>query len=257
MLQFARGRDRRLTVGVTQTMDAWDRHIRPEDRAVLERGRWARRGGAGERPALLVVDAQVYMAGERDGDQAAFPFSCGEVGWRAVDHMARLVAIARERDVPVVFTRMVIDPDVPGSAGVLGRKIDLPRTEGAFFRGTRGAEMIAALAPRPGELVLEKMRFSAFFGTPLLPHLQAWHVDTLVVTGGSTSNCVRASVVDAACHDFRVIVPAEAVFDRVPICHEISLFDMNRTYADVVPVAEAEAYLAGRCGAAARAGGAR
>jgi nicotinamidase-related amidase len=227
-------------------LDGWDRHIGAEDRAVLERGRWARRAGVGQRPALLVVDAQTYMAGDRGQEQAAFPFSCGETGWLAVDRIARLVAIARDSDVPVIFTQMVIDPGMPESIGVLGRKVDLPQIEGAFIRGTRGAEMIAELAPRADELVLEKNRFSAFFGTPLLSHLRSRRIDTLVVTGGSTSNCIRATVVDAACHDFLVLVPAEAVFDRIPICHEISLFDMNRMYADVVPAAEAEVYLSSR-----------
>jgi nicotinamidase-related amidase len=238
------------------TLGGWDRHIGAEDRAVLERGRWARRAGVGEQPALLVVDAQVYMAGVRGQDEAAFPFACGETGWLAVDHIARLIAIARGSDVPVIFTRMVIDPDVPESAGVLGRKVDLPQIEGAFIRGTRGAEMIAELAPRGGELVLEKNRFSAFFGTVLLSYLRSRGIDTLVVTGGSTSNCIRATVVDAACHDFLVLVPAEAVFDRIPICHEISLFDMNRTYADVVPAVEAETYLASRRVASTRKEGA-
>jgi nicotinamidase-related amidase len=83
-------------------------------------------------------------------------------------------------------------------------------------------------------VVVVKNKPSAFQGTPLLPILLDRGVDTLVVTGGSTSNCVRATVVDAASLNYRVIVPAECVFDRVDISHRIALFDIDRMYGDVV-----------------------
>jgi len=226
-------------------MSSWDRYLSDVDRAVLARGRWAQPGGLGRRPALLIIDAQNYMAGVRGGEQAAYPASCGEIGWQAIDQIAELLKIARGRAVPVVFTRLLIDPAIAGDGGVLTRKIGNKAGEFMFFSGTHGSEIVAPLAPAPGELVLHKKRFSAFFGTPLLPHLIALGIDTLVVTGGSTSNCIRATVVDGASFDFRVVVPREAVFDRIPVCHEISLFDMNRAYADVLDCAAVAEYLAG------------
>jgi len=226
-------------------MESWERYLDDADRAVLERGHWARPSGFGERPALLVVDAQNYMAGERGGEQASYPVSCGEVGWRAIDRIAQLVEAARGQGVPVVLTRLVIDPAVAEDGGVLTRKLGQPSREHLFFEGSHGSRLVAPLTPAAGDLVIDKKRFSAFFGTPLLAHLIARRIDTLIVTGGSTSNCVRATVVDAASFGFRTVVPREAVFDRIPVCHEISLFDMHRIYADVVGCAAVDDYLRG------------
>ena len=226
-------------------MSSWDHYLSDADRAVLARGRWAQRGGVGRQPALLIIDAQNYMAGVRGGEQAAYPASCGETGWQAIDQIARLLEVARRSAVPIVFTRLVIDPGVSNAGGVLTRKIGNKSGDFLFFAGTHGSEIIAPLAPAPGELVLEKKRFSAFFGTPLLSHLVSLGIDTLIVTGGSTSNCVRATVVDGASFDFRVVIPHEAVFDRIPVCHEISLFDMHRAYADVLDCASVAEYLTG------------
>ena len=226
-------------------MSSWDHYLSDADRAVLARGRWAQHGGVGKRPALLIIDDQNYMAGVRDGEQAAYPASCGEIGWQAIDEIARLLAVARRCRVPIVFTRLVIDPAIADDGGVLTRKIGTKTGEFMFFAGTHGSEIVAPLTPIAGELVVEKKRFSAFFGTPLLSHLISLGIDTLVVTGGSTSNCVRATVVDGASLDFRVVVPREAVFDRIPVCHEIGLFDMHRAYADVLDCAAVAEYLAG------------
>lgn len=226
-------------------MSSWDHYLSDADRAVLARGRWAQRGGVGRQPALLIIDAQNYMAGVRGGEQAAYPASCGETGWQAIDQIARLLEVARRCAVPIVFTRLIIDPAVANAGGVLTRKIGNEVGDFMFFAGTHGSEIVAPLAPAPGELVLEKKRFSAFFGTSLLSHLVSLGIDTLIVTGGSTSNCVRATVVDGASFDFHVVVPREAVFDRIPVCHEISLFDMHRAYADVLDCAAVAKYLAG------------
>jgi nicotinamidase-related amidase len=225
-------------------MSSWEQYLSEADRAVLARGRWAQCGGRGQRPALLIIDAQNYMAGVRGGEQTLYPASCGEVGWQAIDQIARLLEVARRSSVPVIFTRLIIESAIADDGGVLTRKIGNKAGEFMFFAGTHGSEIVAPLAPVSGELVIEKKRFSAFFGTPLLSHLIALGADTLVVTGGSTSNCVRATVVDGASFDFRVVVPREAVFDRIPVCHEISLFDMHRAYADVLDCTAVVDYLA-------------
>ena len=103
-----------------------------------------------------------------------------------------------------------------------------------------------AVAPEPGDLVFTKKKPSSFHGTPLLPYLIDRAIDTLIVTGGATCNCVRATVFDAFSYNYRTIVPADAVFDRLPISHEINLFDppMNRCSADVTDTEAVLAYLA-------------
>jgi len=121
-----------------------------------------------------------------------------------------------------------------GDIGVYGRKRDLLETEGWCLEGSEGAEIVAALAPEPEDLVLVKKKPSAFFGTPLLGLLIDRGVDTVVVTGGSTSNCVRATAVDASSYNFRTAVVSDCVFDRIDLSHRVALFDLDRQYADVV-----------------------
>ena len=225
---------------------SWDEYLTAADRAVLERGQWALRAGAGERPALLLIDCQYYMTGIRGAPDNAerYPLACPD-GFAACNQMARLLAAARAATIPVIFTRFVLDP-VVDDGGMFHRKIGagITRGENLYFKGTHGAEIVTELAPLRGEIVLDKGKKSAFFGTPLLSLLIDRQVDTCIVVGGSTSNCVRATVVDCEQHNFRCLVPEEAVFDRVVITHKINLFDMNRSYADVMPVAEVLAYLA-------------
>ena len=106
--------------------------------------------------------------------------------------------------------------------------------EGWYLEGTRGAEIAPSVAPRPQDIDLIKTKQSGFHGTPLLDLLVAAQVDTVVITGGSTSNCVRATAIDSASYNFRTIVPRDAVFDRVRISHEVNLMDIARQLGDVV-----------------------
>ncbi len=226
---------------------SWDDLLGPEDRSVLERGRWARRAGFGARPALLVIDAQYYMTGIRGAKDNAsrYPLACGDAAFAATDQMVRLLAASRAAGIPAFFTRYVVDP-VNDDVGMFHRKIGagVGRGDNLYFAGTHGAEIVAELRPLPTEIVIDKKKYSAFFGTPLLALLIDRRVDTCIIVGGSTSNCIRAAAVDAMQYNFFTIVPEEAVFDRLPISHKVNLFDINRSYGDVVPVDEVLAYLA-------------
>ncbi|MGE0719315.1 MAG: isochorismatase family protein [Alphaproteobacteria bacterium] len=221
----------------------WERYLGPEDRAVIARARFGRRMGIGERPAVVVIDCQRYMVGERGRNDDRYPSSCGAIGWAAVDRTVSLVQAARAAGVPVVMTRFVLDP-TGADIGVYGRKRDLLQRDDWCLDGTPGAELLPELGPEPGDIVFVKKKPSAFFGTPLLSLLIDRKVDTVIVTGGATSNCVRATVFDSASYNFRTIVAREAVFDRIPVSHAISLFDMDRQFADVTGCDEIEAKLA-------------
>lgn len=210
----------------------WHSFLTERDRAVLARARFGQRIGFGERPAIVVIDCQRYMVGERDGS-GDWPSSCGEVGWRAVDETQRLLETARGVGIPIFFTLFALARD-GSDIGVYGRKRALLQSEHWALENSTGAELVPELAPRPGEIVYVKKKPSAFFGTPLLGYLVDRQVDTLIVCGGSTSNCVRATVYDSSSYNFRTIVPEACVFDRIPISHAISLFDMDRQYADVM-----------------------
>jgi maleamate amidohydrolase len=215
-------------------MTPWDSFLTEQDRAVLTRGRFGRRMGFGRRPAVVVIDAQRYMVGE-SGNDAAWPSSCGEVGRQAVACIARVVRAAQARAVPCFFTRFELDPEGT-DIGVYGLKRDLLHSPHWCLAGTPGAQLVPELVPGPHDIVFVKKKPSGFHGTPLLGYLLDRQIDTVVIVGGATSNCIRATVFDASSYNLRAIVPQEAVFDRIPISHAISLFDMDRQFADVVPL---------------------
>jgi len=215
----------------------WDPYLTEDDRAVLARGRFARRMGFGVTPAIVVIDAQRYMVGERGVRDERYPSSCGEIGWAAVDHIAAILQAGRAAGVPVFLTRFALDAS-GSDIGVYGRKRTFMKERDDWcIDGTPGAELLPEVGPEPGDIVIVKKKPSGFHGTPLLGHLVERGVDTVIVLGGATSNCVRATVFDAASYNYRAIVPADAVFDRLPISHAISLFDMDRQFADVTDAA--------------------
>jgi nicotinamidase-related amidase len=187
----------------------------------------------GRRPALLVVDfVRAYL--EPDS-----PLYAGVEDARAA--AARLLASARKAGIPVMHTNVAYEPG-GADGGVFFRK--LPALA-SFERGRHPelAAFAAGLEPRPGEPVFTKQYASAFFGTGLAEELRAKGIDTLLVAGVSTSGCVRATAVDACQHGFIPLVVREAVGDRHPGPHEANLFDLQAKYAEVISLADAEAYL--------------
>ena len=211
----------------------WDSYLGEADRAILARGRFGQRMGMGKRPAVIAIDCQRYMVGERGASDDRFPSSCGEIGWQAVDRISQLLDAARQCSVPVFLTRFALARDA-SDIGVYGRKRAFLDREDWCLEGTPGAELLPEVGPLPGDTVIVKKKPSAFFGTPLLAYLVERQVDTVVIVGGATSNCVRATVFDASSLNYRTLVPQDAVFDRLAVSHAISLFDMDRQFADVV-----------------------
>ena len=197
----------------------------------------------GDTPALLVVDmTNAFVSDE-------YPLGRSDTGGPAIEANERLVEAARGADVPVVYTRGNdadhFPPDYQGTTKSAGT-----RDEEFAAMWETGNLIHEDLAPEPDDVVIQKPRASAFFDTHLANLLHHYGVDTLVVTGMTTSGCVRASVVDAHSSNFQVVVPIEATADRSVISHEISLFDMDMKYADVVPVDEVVAQLAAPAAAA-------
>ncbi len=228
---------------MNDTEKPWDRYLNATDRAVLAKGKFARRMGFGARPAIVAIDCQRYMVGERGvTDANRYPSSCGEVGWQAVDRIAEVLAAGRTAGIPVFMTRFALDPS-GNDIGVYGKKRDFMQRDDWCIEGTTGAELLPELGQAPDDIVFVKKKPSGFFGTPLLQMLIDRGVDTVIVLGGATSNCVRATVFDAASYNYRAIIPQDAVFDRLPTSHALSLFDMDRQFGDVVTSAEVVAHL--------------
>jgi nicotinamidase-related amidase len=186
---------------------------------------------------MLVIDMSYSFCGEEPlpllEAVRQYHNSCGERAWRAVAEVRRLVDTARSKRVPVIFTTG-LDQPVAGDFG-LGRWAAKCPAE-TDDQHPRAQAIVAPIAPLTHEILLHRAAPSVFVGTNLLAYLINLKADSLIVCGVSTSGCVRASVVDAFSHGYRVIVAEEATFDRFEASHWINLFDMDLKYADVEPV---------------------
>ena len=185
----------------------------------------------GTRPAVLVVD---FSFGFTD---PAYPTAADMSAEIAATR--KLLEVARNRGIPVIFTTIAFDPAQLRSSAWLRKAKGMA----ALLSGTRLVQIDDRLAPRPDEPVVAKHGASAFFGTDLAAMLTARQADTLIVTGATTSGCVRASVVDAVQSGFNVLVPRECVADRAAAPHAANLFDIDQKYGDVVSLQDALDYL--------------
>jgi maleamate amidohydrolase len=190
------------------------------------------RAGFGTRPALVVVDVN------RGFTDPASPLVCDLDD--CVAAIAVLLDAFRKAGLPVVFTTVCYDDLGRQAAAVFIEKVPALLV---LEPGSKWVEIDARIAPIEGEAVLSKHFASAFFGTSLAGLLATGRCDTVVVTGASTSGCVRATAVDALQHGYRVVVPREAVGDRNPAAHEANLYDIDAKYGDVVLVEDVLAQL--------------
>ncbi len=185
--------------------------------------------GFGQKLAIINVDFQRSYT-----DIAAFA-TAYETDPRQIEHVNRISALARAKGMPVIWTRVAYKSDA-GDAGVWGTRTNTPDS----LQNIKYDSERHAYDPRviigADDLQYTKRMPSAFFETPLASYL-VWHkVDTVVVTGGSTSGCVRATAVDALSHGYRTIVPIETCADKHESYHFANLTDLQLKYADVEPV---------------------
>lgn len=180
----------------------------------------------GQRPALLIVDVcMAYL------DPASPLYAAGEA---VLATNVELVAAARAIDVPVIFTRVAYSAGGL-DGGMFYRKVP---ALAAYLDGNPLGDFHPDLVPQPGDVVVTKQYASAFFGTSLAATLTAMERDTVVITGFSTSGCVRASALDALQHGFAPFVIRDGCGDRAEAPHEANLFDLQAKYAEVVTARE-------------------
>lgn len=227
-------------------MKAWDKFLTERDRLVFEGAGYGSRGGFGARPALVIVDVNYSFCGHRSEpileSIRAWPNSCGEEAWCAIESLRKLLPVVRKQHIPTFYT--TASPRRPDAFDAGGWKHKNKRASGAV--GVPGFHMdaiVAEVAPVSSDVVLEKLKPSAFFGTPLIGYLTDLGVDTVLVCGSTTGGCVRATVIDAFSYNFKVSVIEECTFDRGQVSHAINLFDINAKYADIVSASETAAYL--------------
>ena len=190
------------------------------------------RAGFVQKPALLVVDVNVGFT------DPASPLVCNLDD--VVESIGRLLGEARRAEIPIVYTTVSFTEGDKRTAAAFIDKVPALLTLEA---GSRWVEIDPRIAPLPTEPVLNKLFASAFFGTPLSSLLASAGCDSVVVTGASTSGCVRATAVDAIQHGYRPAVPREAVGDRNADAHEANLYDIDTKYGDVVSVDDVIAHV--------------
>lgn len=203
-------------------------HLADLKKNYLQRG-WGMRVGWGQRPALIVIDMARYWL-----DPA---LQIGSNLDSVMDATCQVLSVSRRADLPIFFTSLAWDPADPPSPQ--NRKLNWSVPEGD------ASELFALdsrLEHRPDEKIVYKRYASAFKGTNLHEMLTSLSIDTLIVTGISTSHCVYATCRDAV-DSFRVIVPREAIGERCELMHEVNLLDIDIDLGDVTPLAEVISHL--------------
>jgi nicotinamidase-related amidase len=219
----------------TPSQAPWWAELFDGDEASAYRGM----GGAvrrplGRKPAVLVIDVVRAFTGDEGQSLAEaiadFPTSCGPNAWVAMPQVKRVIELGVENEWPLIYTVAEIGAagryggTVKGDGGAMGSPMDKP-----------GAQDIPKeIAPPAGALVMPKPKASAFFSTSLPAYLLRNGVDSLIVTGSTTSGCVRATVIDGHSYGYPVFVVEDACFDRARLSHGVNLYEMNAKYADVL-----------------------
>ena len=216
-----------------------------QDREVFELSGQGKRAGLGKRPALMVIDVSYAFCGEKSEpiveSVKKWRTSCGSIAWEALPRIARLLETARARNLPIIYTTGQRRQDGwdSGAWRWKNRRVG----EGAPDLGVDGYDIMPQIAPESRDIVIRKLKPSAFFATPLQGFLTQLGVDSLIIAGTTTSGCVRGTVVDAFSLNYKVSVVGDCCFDRYEASHIMSLFDMNAKYADVISTEEADAAL--------------
>lgn len=182
----------------------------------------------GENPAVLVVDMTHAFVDDK------YPMGFSKTGLPCVKAIKDLLDVARPLKIPIFYTR-----NDRRSWAI--EKIASPNSTRAQVLSSldsRSNEIIGEIAPREGEILIEKAAPSAFCGTSLIALLNRIRVDTVIVTGMVTSGCVRATAVDAFAYKYKTFLPIECAADRSQISHQVSLFDLSMKYAHVSPLSE-------------------
>jgi maleamate amidohydrolase len=204
---------------------------------------YARTLFVGPSPALVAIDLyeSVYQGGNKPVAEVArtYPGSCGENAWKAIAPTKKLFAAARAAGIRIFYSTGDTRPEShPGEVNVSATK-----RKSKAMRDPAMYAIRPEFKPQPPDVVIFKQRASAFFGTPLVAHLNQLGIRSVIMCGESTSGCVRASAVDAYSWGYHVTLVEECCFDRSDISHKVNLFDLHHKYCDVMHVDEVLAHL--------------
>jgi nicotinamidase-related amidase len=227
-------------------MPIWDGYLSERDRRIFGSAGYGRRAGFGKRPVVLVIDVNYNFVGDRpepiEESIKRWRNSCGLEGWAAVACIARLAEAARAQRVPVIYSTGM---DLRSDGWDAGRWADknTRKLEDVTVHLDNGNTIVPPIAPQAEDIVIRKYKPSVFFGSLLAGFLVDLGADSIICCGGTTSGCVRATVLDGFSMNYRMAVVEECTFDRGEASHAINLFDMHAKYADVVSLDETLAFL--------------
>lgn len=246
-------------------MAVWDKFLTERDQAVRSHY-GSKLMGFGKRPVVMVIDINYNFTGDKPEpileSIKRWRNSSGEEGWYAAQKVGVLLKAARAKRLPIIYTTEV-DQRFDGfdsgrwadknARRVEDRKYDRettaelglqnPDMPGYLVRTGKG--MNEEIKPQVGDILIGKSKPSAFFGTMLASYLMDLQADTVLVTGSTTSGCVRATVIDGFSYNFQMILVEEGCFDRFEASHAVNLFDMHMKYADVVSLQQTLDFLTG------------
>ena len=228
----------------------WDKYLTERDKQVFAASGFGKRQGFGKRPALIVIDVNYAFCGEKPEpileSIKKWRSSCGEEAWESVKVIRSLIDVARPKGIPVIYSTSIRRAD-NWDGGSWTWKNSRNGEEIKIKQETNfdGSTIVADIAPGPKDLVIKKRKPSVFSGTSLLSYLVLLGCDSVIITGTTTSGCVRATVLDAFSDNFRVTVVEDGCFDRSQASHAVNLCDMNAKYADVLASEEVLAFLKG------------
>jgi len=225
----------------------WDKFLTERDRKVFGASGYGAHMGFGQRPALLIIDVSYGFTGDKPEpileSIKRWHNSCGAESWDAIAVIKTLADTFRAKSMPVIYTTGVSREDGWDAGGWAWKNNRQGETKRRPQSNDDQNRIVEEIAPQAQDVVVYKQEPSGFFGSNLMSYLTLLQCDSLIVTGTTTSGCVRATVIDAFSFNIRCAVVEDGCFDRSEASHALSLCDMHAKYADVIPSKDALTYL--------------
>ncbi len=229
----------------------WDKFLTERDKEVFKTSGYGAHAGYGKKPALLIIDVNYNFCGDKREpileSIKRWRNSCGEDAWDALPVIRRLIDKCHEKGIPVIYSTGESHDDLwyrgawAHKNRRTGEDVEAPPPRQTNRPGT---DIMDEIAPAPQDIVIRKLKPSVFHGTPLMGFINDLGADSLIVTGTTTSGCVRASVLDAFSENLRCTLVEEGCFDRSQASHAINLCDMHAKYAYVISTDDAIDFIA-------------